>query len=318
MRIISPLIFLLVLKLNAFSMSPSFPVDSAINSPLKLQIGLGTVNYLGDLSFVSKIPSPKVFVTNIRHSASLSLSKKFKFGPDFHATYFYARLYGDDYTWAQKNFDVYWQRFVRNLHFRNDIHVISWRVSQEIFPRKRTGLSLGSGFSWILSNPKASKRINDDSTEWFELRPLHTSGQNYNYSKWLMGIPLFGDFKFRVNKKLEIGLTLNYRFVLSDWIDDVGFASYPNFKSLEEQYGQESVFFSYRSKEVINSPSGSTRIPVLAKIYEEYSYGRYKDSISISELIDKIGYNPYEDSILRGHPKNDRFYTLQFKFKYSF
>src|SRR5690606_18989212 len=84
-----------------------------------VEFGLSAFNYFGDLAPTSGIASTDLDFTR----PGFSLSIKHKIGPQFfvRSDFSWGRLQGDDYTSANPNDRNSIYRYIRNLHFRNDI-----------------------------------------------------------------------------------------------------------------------------------------------------------------------------------------------------
>jgi hypothetical protein len=82
---------------------------------------------------------------------------------------------------------------------------------------------------------------NNGSTQWVDLRPLHTEGQGFpeypnskEYSLTQLNIPLGVGIKYYVNQNINLSLELIYRKTFTDYIDD-----------LSTTYVDPSVFYAH-------------------------------------------------------------------------
>lgn len=186
------------------------------------------------------------------------------------------RLRGDDASSDPTAGDDGYGRYVRGLHFRNDLKEFAAYGTFDLYPgdkgyKRRMPLIPYAfvGLSLIHHNPKARLPTTEPGqiNSWVELRPLGTSGQYSGlkgsprqYSKWQLAIPIGIGARYRVGDKLDIGLNIGYRILFSDYIDDVS-DQYPQEEAFDAMYNRNplSVVMSNRSAEVYSASTGERR-----------------------------------------------------------
>jgi hypothetical protein len=99
------------------------------------------------------------------------------------------------------------------------------------------------GFDIFYYDPKASY-----NNKWYSLRELGTEGQalGEEYFQYGVGLVTGGGFKWDINHKLSMNFEITYRFVSTDYLDDVS-VSYPNEGELRSLRGDIAVILSDRS-----------------------------------------------------------------------
>jgi len=149
----------------------------------------------------------------------------------------YGQLDGDDaYIVPKGGFET--ARHNRNQDFRTNI--IEGYFAAEVYPtvileddptdvtgRLRPYGLIGIGVFHY--NPQGSYvDPNNGSTQWVDLRPLHTEGQGFpeypnskEYSLTQLNIPLGVGIKYYFSEKVNLSLELIYRKTFTDYIDDV-------------------------------------------------------------------------------------------------
>jgi len=210
--------------------------------------GIGATNYFGDLA-----PRAR------RGSSALGYTRTYTTGFYLHRIHphitirgglTWMRLRGDDYSVANVTNPTADDkgRFVRNLSFRNDIFEASAVGMFDLFPTDRGYLRRSFlnpyaviGLAFFHHNPQAKTPTSDAKTpnlkksnDWVDLQPLGTEGQYTGipgtpapYSLWQIGIPLGLGIRYRLADKWDLSLEICYRFVFTDYIDDVS-SKYPS------------------------------------------------------------------------------------------
>jgi len=242
--------------------------------------GGGITNYFGDLA-------PR----NRRGSSAMDKTRLYLTGFYLHRIHphitvrgalTYMRLQGDDYTVANISSPTADDkgRFVRNLSFRNDIFELSGVGIFELFPTDRGFLRRSFlnpygviGLCFFRHNPQAKTPTTDSdgkpkSSEWVDLQPLGTEGQFTGipgtpapYSLWQIGIPLGLGVRYRLADKWDLSLEMCYRFVFTDYIDDVS-SKYPStevYQKMIEDGNTLGVTLSNRSAEPFAAVDGEKR-----------------------------------------------------------
>lgn len=277
------------------------------------------LTYFGDLAPANNILSTEI--SQIKPGISAFI--QYRYGPrmSLKAELLYGRLTGDDFTSANPNDDQSRSRYIRNLSFRNDIFDFSlmsqFYISKNYLDfqqRKFFNFYVNVGISVFYHNPKGKVpefKINDERYpnfgEWVALRPLGTEGQfseHYDskpYSAAQFSIPVGGGFVFRLNERLDLTFEVNYRLLLTDYIDDVS-GNYVDPGALDSDLAKS---MSDRSKEAYSIVNGDKRD--LSGL-EVVSYA--------SEFDGNRYYVLKERGNIRGGSSNDTYLVTSFKISY--
>jgi len=158
----------------------------------------------------------------------------------------YGSLYATD-VWNKKKAleattteDDYFQRYLRNLDVRTNIwegNLImelspmrlfsNWEFSRTAKRRFQPVILLGvSAFHY---NPQGrSVDLNTGISNWVDLKPLHTEGENYsyvgapeNYQLWSYAALVGLGFRVEMGRGLAIGMEYQLRYAFTDYLDDV-------------------------------------------------------------------------------------------------
>lgn len=241
--------------------------------------GIGGTTYFGDLAPRSH-----------RASSDLGLTRTYFTGfylsrihphITLRGAITWMRLRGDDYSVSSIAAPTADEegRFIRNLSFRNDIFEISGCGVFELFPTDRGYLRRNFlnpygvlGLSLFYHNPKAMTPYEKGKTsDWVALQPLGTEGQYTNipgtpkpYSLIQIGIPLGVGLRYRIHDKWDLSLEFCYRFVFTDYIDDVSskFPADSVYKKMLDDGNIMGVRMSNRSAEVTTSIDQENRATV--------------------------------------------------------
>jgi hypothetical protein len=220
-----------------------FPKDKRYNT---LGITLNALNYYGDLA-----PRPGIFSTDISFTKpAVGISYSHRFGPRYSimGSFMYGALKGADSESADPG-DISngLYRYQRNLSFRNRIKELSLVASIDLFPNMATYISrvkwtpyAFAGVAGLLHNPQALAPAEDlngnplpEAGQWINLQSLGTEGQksdllesdaNYgikSYKKLQVAIPFGIGARFRINEILDLSAELGFRYLFTDYIDDV-------------------------------------------------------------------------------------------------
>ena len=185
--------------------------------------GFGSANYFGDIT-----PAPSFISTDIKFTRlGFSGFVTHKFTPRLtgRAALAWQRLKGDDFVSANPNEKQAIGRYIRNLHFRNDVIELSGVAMFNLFEnnspffKRPTWSPYGFiGLGIIYSNPMARTPV-QDGAKWIALRPLHTEGRSY--SPITLVIPFGVGVSYKLNQRIDLGFELGYRFTFTDYLDDV-------------------------------------------------------------------------------------------------
>ena len=235
-------------------------------------LSLNALNYYGDLS-----PKPSRFSTDISFTRpAIGLSFAHRFGPRYTltASFMYGTLKGSDRESADKDDEengVF--RYQRNLSFRNRIKELSIVASMDLFENQATYISrvpwtpyVYGGVSVFHHNPQAQVPLQDvngnpfpNAGEWVDLQPLGTEGQFSDlqdgavnkgikpYKRIQIAIPIGIGARFRLNEVLDISGEIGFRYLFTDYIDDVS-RNYVDLGALDSDVAKA---LSYRSNEFL-------------------------------------------------------------------
>lgn len=216
-------------------------------------LSLSALNYFGDLAPKSHIASTKLRFTR----PGFGLTGMYRVGPQssFRGSFMWGRLRADD---SQSDIlgDNSKYRYMRNLHFRNDIKELSLEFVFDLKTHQRTFVSrpelvpfLFAGVAVFHHNPKAkvpaldayhypigeAQPIQENDQryagvspgEWIALRPLGTEGQYVEgsgvdpYSNWQIAVPFGAGVRYRISRYLDLSFEIGYRQTFTDYLDDV-------------------------------------------------------------------------------------------------
>lgn len=296
-------------------------------------IGGGSAHYIGDLTTLKYAYYAPY--TNVRWNGTAHYTKYLNENFGARVSFTWARLYGDDFVYSQRNFDKLYQNYVRNLHFRNDVQEFTiagiWNLKKSYGnanqPREKFMPYFSAGLGLINHNPKAMQPSSGSviNPGWVPLKPLNTAGQGLPnvakkpYSSISAVIPLAVGFRMRIAENLDLGFEAGYRLALTDYLDDVGNDRYPNLADLASNYGPTSQDFSYRAGEDFHAVSGSPRDTDFQRAYVLLG-GNSNGGISPSNIATTI-YDPAASNVVRGggnkfYHRFDMYLTTQITLNY--
>jgi hypothetical protein len=250
-----------------------------------LGVSLNALNYYGDLA-----PSPSRLSTDISFTRpGLGLTFQHRFGPRYTliAGFMYGTLRGSDFESADKNDPsngVY--RYRRNLSFRNRIKELSVVAAFDLFENQATYISRVRwtpyafiGGAVFHHNPQAIAPEFDingnplpEAGQWVDLQPLGTEGQhselektdvNYGakpYKLIQVAIPFGIGARFRLNEVMDFSAEISFRYLFTDYIDDVS-KNYVDLGVLDSELARA---LSYRTNEGNITPVDQ-RVPRIAR-----------------------------------------------------
>lgn len=256
-------------------------------------ISINALNYYGDLA-----PRPNRFSTDISFTRpAIGISFTHRFGPRYQLTaaFAYGTLKGADAESADAgdgSNGAY--RYVRNLSFRNRIKELSVVAQFDLFENMATYISrvkwtpyAFAGLAVFHHNPQAQVPATDlegnpfpNAGAWVNLRGLGTEGQNtirqegdanYGvkpYKAIQPAIPFGIGVRFRVNEVVDVAAELGFRYLFTDYLDDVS-RDYVDLNTLDDPLAKA---MSYRSNEV--SPTTSEAVTRIMS--NQYDYGTYQ------------------------------------------
>lgn len=286
---------------------------------------INSTNYLGDITPSSSIISTDFSSTRL--GAGVSLTYRLLSNISVGTSLTWNRLYGNDFDSADPSDELSGNyRYVRNLHFRNDIYEFaaigtvdlfhnrgSYFVRPQWIPYAFTGVSI------FYHNPMAIAPQFDlsgaplpEAGKWVPLRPLGTEGQlseGYDvkkYSAIQAAIPIGAGVRYKLNTYLDFEFELGYRYLFTDYIDDVS-RDYTDLGALD---GELAKAMAFRSLEPTSATSGQPRRPIESdhQVVSRFD-GRVYDVLK--------GYGHDGIKNMRGNPgDNDHYFVTSLKIKY--
>lgn len=280
---------------------------------------LSFLTYFGDLA-----PAGDFISTDISQiKPGVSAFLQYRYGPrmSLKAELLYGRLTGDDFVSANPTLPDARSRYIRNLSFRNDIIDFSLTSQAYVFKnyldskqRKSFNIFISGGIGVFYHNPKGRVpefNVNDkryaNYGDWIALRPLGTEGQHSEhydtkpYSNVQVSVPVGGGFIFMLNERLDFIFELNYKLLLTDYIDDVS-GRYVDLGALDSDLAKS---MADRSLEESAVSTGEKRdIADMEVVY-------------YTSPIDGNRYKVLEErGSVRGGSSNDTFLLTSFKISY--
>ncbi|MEP2773295.1 MAG: DUF6089 family protein [Fulvivirga sp.] len=295
-----------------------------------LAISLNTFNYFGDLAPLNKTASTDISFT----SPAIGVMFGHRFGPFYtlRASFTYGTLKGEDAASADPNDPNAVSRYVRNLSFRNRIKELTVVGVFDLFKNESTYISrvqwtpyAFTGLTVFHHNPQAQAPEFDlsgnplpEAGEWVDLQPLGTEGQYADlqdgdantgiepYSKIQIAIPLGIGIRYRLNQVFDLSLETSFRFLFTDYIDDVS----QNYVDLGVFDNELAKAMSYRSGELVGNESNDNAAAILGR-RTTYS-GRDGQSYTVVN-----GYGAEDIGNLRGsRDQNDMYFVTTIKMAY--
>ncbi len=324
-RILTVIFSLFTVFLSSAQKKGLFSKQNVVNQYATVGIGGGTSHYFGDLA------AYKYFYyslyTNVRWNGSINYTRYLTPKMAARVAYSYARIYGDDFTFSQRNLDKLSEKYLRNLSFRNDISEFTLSGLYNILPQYGKGAkgrnsfmpyaALGIGI--ISNNPKARTPY-DPATNtfgpWESLKQYRTSGQGlpgYSkpYSSVALVMPLALGVRVKLGNNFDFTAEAGLRITPSDYLDDVGGnKEYPSAASLNV-YGPLSSKLSYRADELFSASTGKSRLFNFISIAEG-EFGLPPGGLSPIDNAKDI----YEYTTKRGTLKPDSYILTQFTISY--
>lgn len=237
--------------------------------------GAGTSTYFGDLAGYS---APLKSLTTLpRWNVGLMYTRHFTPRISARASFTWARIAGDDYTFSKDNPTGYAPQFVRNLQFRNDLKEFALIGMYDLIPAGRTPRNRPKiapyfllGLGLVAHNPMGFTPKNfggDARQQWVALQPLGTEGQGQPgyakpYSLVTVAVPVGVGFRYALSEFFNLAAEVRLTPTFSDYLDDVG-SNYPNPNDLATPLAKA---FSNRTQELQAARSGDDRQAGINKI----------------------------------------------------
>lgn len=244
-----------------------------------VSFNVNALNYYGDLAPASSAASTDVSFT--RPGFGGEFGRKFTPYTAFRVGFNYGRIKGDDIS-SDPNDEESRPRYLRNLSFRNDIKELHAGIEFYLLPnyggpnvRQKINAYLFVGAAIFHHNPKGLVPEYDYTTggtekaphagEWVSLRKLGTEGQYIDgvgvdkpYNSIQFSIPVALGVTMRLPNRFEVGLEFGYRYLFTDYIDDVS-GHYVGFDKFTNPLAR---IMSDRSAEPVAAWSGTSRADV--------------------------------------------------------
>ncbi len=223
-------------------------------------------NYFGDLNVIN---AKSIISTDPRYTRTgFGLEVTKKINARFHARFgfMYAQIRADDNRSSSDLDNVAKYRYLRNLHFRNNLFEFSLAGTFDILPNKdlyyRRRLFtpyLMAGVALLSHNPQARTPV-EFGNAWISLQPLRTEGQGKDgyakpYATKIITIPVGAGVKYKLTNRIDLGFEMGFRFTFTDYLDDVG-GNYPNMWDLDSDLARA---MSNRSLEQVSAGTGNDR-----------------------------------------------------------
>lgn len=287
------------------------------------------LNYFGDLAPKSKIASTNISFTR----PAFSIFGSFRFTPHLalRGSLSWGRIVGDDFESADPYGSESQFRYVRNTSFRNDIKEFAVVGIWDIFGNHGTFLNrvpftpyVFAGVAVFHHNPKGKAPELDkfgqplaEAGEWVALRDLGTEGQlsqHYDveqYSTFQPSIPFGLGVRAKLQKRLDFEFEIGYRFLFTDYIDDVS-GMYVDLGALDSELARA---MSDRSREPTGVNSGTARdFEAIEAITNLHTYTSEYDG---RDYTIYGGYGQEQESANRGMA-NDKDIYIVTSFKISY
>lgn len=180
--------------------------------PWSISAGAGPTQYFGELYSFWK------YNEGIQPDWHANLAVNYIFGTNLKA-----RLEGTYYKMSGSDppSDPRAYRTPRNLHFRASNIEVAALVEYYLFPVKVNNITrnlwnpyIFAGVGMSTNNPQAELNGN-----WIDLRPLQL--ENNPYEKYIVVFPMGLGLKYKLNVYMDAKLEGNYRFTLTDYMDDI-------------------------------------------------------------------------------------------------
>jgi hypothetical protein len=255
-------------------------------------LSISALNYYGDLA-----PNPGRLSTDISFTRpAIALSFAHRFGPRYTltASLMYGTLKGSDAKSADESDNENGKfRHQRNLLFRNRLKELSIVASIDLFENQATYISrvawtpyVFAGLAVFHHNPQSQVPATDvhgnpfpNAGEWVDLRPLGTEGQYADlkdgavnkgikpYKNIQLSIPMGIGARFRLNEVLDLSAEVGFRYLFTDYIDDVS----QNYVDLGALNGDVAKAMSYRSNELF-TPAEIAALPTYVSVHDGQTY----------------------------------------------
>lgn len=210
---------------------------------------LGAKNYFGDIAPRQSFTSTDLAFT--RPAIGFDLQKRFRPQWSWEISLSYGRIAADDKEQADPMDEDDQFRYVRNLHFRNDVFSAAFQLQYDFIAREKMNKEfydrpkqfipyITGGVAVVFHDPQAKSPELDyqggdpqwEPNQWVALQPLGTEGQGRvdprtgrslgeRYSTVQVAFPLGVGVRKRLGQRFDLSFEFNYYFFLTDYLDDV-------------------------------------------------------------------------------------------------
>lgn len=276
-----------------------------------IELGLGSSSYFGDIHPINNYAS---YITSIRWNANLGFTKHITSFYSIKLTSSWTRISGDDFYFTIKqihNTPKFDTNFLRNLSFRNDLKEISFlnviNILDGFFSRTYANRPtmipyVMFGLSIIQQQPFAREAYSPLSGvgSW---KKINVTGNNQPI---ILALPIGIGIKRKFSKRIDLSFEINYRYTLSDKLDDIIKEPFPaNILS-------GNTNFTNRSTEKYSANTGLDRSQYYDVVVVRQGFGTLS-SIG-NTLPPTIGYPNLTPE--RGDGNKDSFITTSIKVHY--
>lgn len=210
----------------------------------EIGLNLGANGYLGDIGGNELTRRTSIFDIHINETnPSFGLYTRYKINKKFaiQGALNYLKLEDRDSNSSNP------ARRARNLNFRNTLYELSARaewtfyldtdLGNKGYYANKLNANLFAGLAGFYHNPQGQITKNGAlqyDGQWFDLRPWKTEGQDKEYSKFSVAIPMGIGVYITSNNQWRFGWELSYRYTFTDYLDDIK-GNYANPDDLDPQ-----------------------------------------------------------------------------------
>jgi hypothetical protein len=259
---------------------------------------MGAANYLGDIGGNEETRRDFVYDMKIQKTRwSFGGFARYRLFPGLHlkGSMGVHRIEGDDALSTNR------ARNFRNLSFRNNLFEVAttaewsfWRTANSMGrpglrgSRKKIDMRafVFGGIGFVLSNPKT-----EYNGTVYKLRPLQTEG--VAYSPFAFSVPLGLGFNYTMNRHHRIGVELTWRWVNTDYLDDIS-TNYVDPANLPNETSRQ---LSNRTDDLLAQMAAEGKTPTKEDISYAASYG-YNLYNEQSQKLNKRGDSNNRDNFL--------------------
>jgi hypothetical protein len=299
---------------------------------ISLGFSIDALNYYGDIAPTSGFASTDISFTR----PAFTIFGSYRYTPNLtlRGSLSWGRLQSDDYNVSDPYDADDKFRYIRNLSFRNNITELSAIAVWDFFPNHGTFLNrvnftpyAFAGVGMFYHNPKAKAPAQDkngvpldEAGQWIALRPLGTEGQTSQYydlkqySLIQPSIPFGLGFRAKLQKRLDFEFEIGYRFLFTDYIDDVS-GMYVDLGALDSDLARA---MSDRSREPISATTSDPRnLEEIGPVKEALNLIHYTSEYNGEEYYVFNGFGQQNPEYNRGLSSDKDIYIVtSFKISY--